>query len=100
MGGRVPTLAHTCILHVHEGGHVGCDSWSVGFAMGGADIDDEMGVGLDDEYGLGWNDEVAPSRRKADREAKASRARVGAGAATVATTRRSLCHAESQSRSS
>ena len=76
------------------------DSWSAGVAMGGADGDDEMGMGVDDEYGLGWNDEVAPSRRKADREAKASRARVGAGAATVATTRRSLCHAESQSRSS
>ena len=55
---------------------MGCDSWSAGVAMGGAHIeahsDDEMGMGLDDEYGLGWNDEVAPSRRKADRETKAS----------------------------
>ena len=81
-----------------EGGREGCDSWSAGVAMGGADSDDEMGMGVDDEYGLGWNDEVAPSRRKADREAKASRARGGAGSATArATTGRSLCHAESQS---
>ena len=78
-----------------EGGREGCDSWSAGVAMGGADSDDEMGMGVDDEYGLGWNDEVAPSRRKADREAKASRARAGVGVATVATTGGSLCHAES-----
>ena len=38
-----------------------------------------------DENGLGWNNEVAPSRRKTDREAKASRARAGVGVATVAT---------------
>ena len=65
--------------------------------MGGADSDDEMGMGVDDEYGLGWNDEVALSRRKTDREAKASRAPARVGVATVATTGRSLCHAESQS---
>ena len=80
---------------------MGCDSWSAGVAMGGAHIeahsDDEMGMGLDDEYGLGWNDEVAPSRRKADHEAKASQAR--AGVATVATIGRSLCHAERESQS-
>ena len=74
---------------------MGCDSWSAGVAMGGADEDDGMGV--NDEYGL---DEVAPSRRKAYREAKASLARAGAGAATVATTGRSPCHAESQPGSS
>ena len=81
---------------------MGCDSWSAGVAMGEADGDDGMSVemGVDDEYGLGWNDQVAPSRRKAYREAKASRARAGAGAVTVATTGRSLCHAESQSGSS
>ena len=43
--------------------------------MGGADSDDEMGMGVDGEYGLGWNDEVAPSRRKTDRE----RRQVGRG---------------------
>ena len=68
-----------------QGGRVGCDRWSAGVTMGGADSDDEMGMGLDDEYGLGWNGEVAPSRRKTDREAKASRARAGVGVATVAT---------------
>ena len=70
--------------------------------MGGADSGDEMGMGLDDEYDLGWNDQVAPNRRKAYNEAKASRARARAGAATVGLnlTRSSLCHAESQSGSS
>ena len=43
-----------------RGGPCGCDSWSAGVAMGGADSDDEMGMGLGDEYGLGWNDEVTP----------------------------------------
>ena len=80
---------------------MGCDRCSAGVAMGGADGADGMGVG--DEYGLGRDDQVAPSRRKAHREAKASRApraRAGGSAATVATIGRSLCHAESQSGSS
>ena len=68
---------------------------SAGVAMGGADSGDEMGMGLDDEYDLGWNDQVAPNRRKAYNEAKASRARARAGATTVGLTRSSLCRAES-----
>ena len=35
-----------------QGGRVGCDRWSAGVTMGGADSDDEMGMGLDDEYDL------------------------------------------------
>ena len=77
---------------------MGCGSSSAGVAMGGADGGDGMGV--DDEYGLSWNNQVAPSRRKEHCEAKASRARARVGAATVATTGRSLCRAESQSGSS
>ena len=58
-----------------------------------------MGVGLDDEYDLGWDDQVAPNRRNAYNEAKASQARARAGAATVGLTRSSLCHAESLAQS-